>query len=270
LLYDIWLRQIHLIGFNCGEGACNDLRLEAMRVEMERATTGNSGVDAVAVESGANVVVFNVEITGAEADGLDFKATNVAVVNAWVHDVGRNGIKLWQGGDVVNCWVYNTGADASIVFDGGADYRILNTVVARHAYPASAYAVAVAYDHPDEAGSLIIQNSLFYENTGAIWVSPSFELTLTHSAVYGYASWMEWNNGYYGGVDGYTPLAELPAEGCCNLSNIDPQLVDPLNGDYRWAEGSPLIEMGAGGFEFDLFGNPRITSAIGAVEYSLP
>ena len=260
LLYDIWIDGATNIGFNCGEGSCNDVRLEALRVTLAGDSEG-SGADAIAVESGANIVVFNAEVSGASADGLDFKTEDVAVVNVVVHDVGRNGIKLWHGGDIINALVYNTGADAAIVFDSGADYRILNSVVARHARPERAYAATAAYDHPGEPGHLQVINTIFYQNTGALWVSPAFELDIRQSIFYGWPGAMvEWRDVEVGSEeDGYAAFDMLGA-GCCNI--VDPLFVAPDTGDYRLSTGSPAVDAGTVELDafvmFDLYGNPRI------------
>ena len=58
------------------------------------------------------------------------KATRVAVLNSNIHDNKRNGVKFWKGGDLVNSFVVNHDADAAVVFDGGGDYRILNSLIA--------------------------------------------------------------------------------------------------------------------------------------------
>jgi hypothetical protein len=265
LLYDVWIRGATNIGFNCGEGPCHDVRLEAIQVMMAGEGEG-SGADGIAIESGQNIVAFNLEVIGASADGLDFKTEQTAVVNVVVHDVGRNGIKLWQGGDVINALVYNTGADAAIVFEYGNDYRILNSLIARHAWPERAYAASVAYDHPDEPGTLQVINTVFFENTGALWVSPAFDLTLHHSLFYGWRGGMvEWGDLAVGTVaDGYAPFQALEEAGrrYANWSELDPRFADPDTGDYRFLTDSPARDSGTDAVEafipFDLYGNPRL------------
>jgi len=54
------------------------------------------------VENGDNILVFNATSPVRLPMASDFKATRVAAVNVRVHDVQRNGIKFWRGGDVVN------------------------------------------------------------------------------------------------------------------------------------------------------------------------
>ena len=261
LIYDVWLRAISLIGLQCGEGPCVNMRWEALRVDMSGGDEGNSGADGIAVESGENIVVFNVEVSGAEGDGIDLKSARNAVANAWVHDLGRNGIKLWQDGDVINCLVYNTDADAAIVFEAGT-YRVLNTLVARHAWGDSAYTLSAAYDSQDQPGRLEIVNSVFYQNAGAVWVSPAIDLSVRHSLFFGAGngSELEWNGIYVGELA--EPISALGAAGANNLDFVDPMFANPDAGNYAFGPESPIFDAGtAEGVtlpEFDLYGNPRV------------
>jgi hypothetical protein len=277
LLYDVSIREAANSGFNCGEGPCNNLRLEALRVEMPGGDGENSGADAIAVEEGDNIVVFNADISGASADGLDFKAARVAVANVIVHDVIRNGIKLWRGGDIINALVYNTGADAAIVFDRGAEYRMLNSTVSRHAWPLEAYVLTAAYDHPDEPGHLAIINSIFYQNYGAVWVSPAFTLDVRNSLfAESPGAALEWRDLAVGNVEqGYSPIntVDSAGAGCCNLVAAESPFSNPDAGDYTLASESPAIDAGTDAVNpyiaFDLYGNPRLSGAavdLGAIE----
>jgi hypothetical protein len=269
LLHHVLIRNPTLIGFNCGQGPCNDMRLENLVVQMPRDTAiETSGADAVAVESGDNILVFNADISGASADGIDFKATRVAVVNSRVHAVLRNGIKFWHGGDIVNTLVFNTGADASIVFDGGGAYRLLHVIVARHEYrnPGSAYAMSVAADHPTEPGKLTIQNSIFYQNSAAIWVSGKFSLDVRYNIFFGSGNGQElvWQRGPEIAVgEQVQPITDLEAAGggCCNPGFIDPKFTNPDQGDFSLASNSPARDAGATDVEsipdFDMPGKAR-------------
>jgi hypothetical protein len=265
LVYDVWLRDIGLIGLQCGQGPCNDMRWEALRVEMP-STSSDSGADAIAVESGANIVVFNVEVSGASGDGIDIKGARVAVANVIVHDVTRNGIKLWAGGDVINALVYNTGADAAVVFEAG-DYRLLNCTVARHAWGQRAYAMTVSYDTPTAPGSLAIINSAFYQNAGAIWVSPAFDLTVRNSIFFGSTNGEEliWDPLTIGAAASPISALEAAGGGRDNPGLVDPLFADPDAGDYTWPTNSPLRDAGTDAIDtlpaFDLLGNPRRVGA---------
>jgi hypothetical protein len=268
LVNHVLIHNASLIGFNCGQGPCNNMRLENMVVQMRRDEgIDNSGADAIAVENGQNILVFNVEVTGASADGLDFKATRVAVINVVSHDVARNGIKLWHGGDVVNALVYNTGGDASIVFDGGGTYRVLYTIVARHEYknPGSAYVMSVAADNPLAPGKLTIQNSIFYENSAAIWVSGAFQLDVRNNIFFGSGNGQElvWQREPEVAIgEQVGPVSDLDTVGggSGNLGFIDPKFVNIKAANFTLASGSPAVDSGLAAtntVDFDLRGHPR-------------
>jgi hypothetical protein len=258
LIYDVWLTDIWLIGLQCGLGPCNNVRWEALRIEMPMGDTGNSGADAVALESGDNIVVFNAEITGASGDGIDLKTARAAVANVIVHDIGRNGIKIWHGGDIINAMVYNTGADAAIVFDTGR-FRILNTLVARHAWGDRAYSMSAGYDNQTVPGRVEIINSVFYQNAGPVWISPAVELDVRNSLFFGSASEEElvWPSTI--GSDFGAPLQAFGEAG--HLLFADPVFLNPDQGDYAWDTTSPLFDAGTLAVplpDFDLYGNPRL------------
>ncbi len=269
LLNHVLIRNPTLIGFNCGQGPCNDLRLENLVVQMPHdATIDNSGADAVAVENGDNILVFNADVSGASADGLDFKATRVAAVNVRVHDIQRNGIKFWRGGDVVNALVYNTGADAAVVFDSASTYRLLHVIVARHEYknPGSAYAMTVTYDHPTEPGKLSIQNSIFFQNSGAIWVNGQYSLDVRNNIFFGSGNGQEfvWQRDpeiTVGEQAEPVKALEDARGGCCNPGFVDPKFTNPDKGDYSLRADSSALNSGAADLldvvDFDLLGKPR-------------
>jgi hypothetical protein len=246
LVYDVAIRNA-IIGFNCGEGPCHNMRLEALDVALPGAGEG-SGADAVAVENGDHIVVFNAHITGAAADGLGLQGHPVAIANVIVHDVARNGIKLWHGGEVINALVYRTGADAALVLETGNTYRVVNSVFAYHAEGESAYAGTVAYDSPDEPGNLTVRNTVFYRNSGALWVSGAFALDVRASIFFGSANGQEliWATEpeLALGKDEQPPEALDAAGGGHGLSFIDPGFADPAQGDFRPTAGAALIDRG--------------------------
>ncbi len=272
LLYDVAVRRA-LIGFNCGEGPCKSMRVEALSIDLtsDAATDVGSWGDGVAVENGEHVVVFNAEVTGAGADGIDLKATRVVVANVHVHDVQRNGVKLWRDGDVINALVYNTGADAAIVFDAGGQYRILNSVVARHAYGGQAYAGSVAYDNPEEAGSLSVVNSVFYQNAGALWVAGAFALDVRATLFYGSGNGQEliWARPEgeiaIGEADRAFSALEAAGGGGYGFDFVDPGFLNPDAGDYHLAAEAFARDRGLGDVgalpPFDLEGRPRVAGA---------
>ncbi len=252
LLSDVRIEGATLVGFNIGEGPVTDVRLEKVTVAMPRGDSGNSGADAVAVERGDNILIRGCDIAGASADGIDLKATRVAVYDTVIHDVGRNGVKFWHGGDLVNSLVHHTGADAAIVLDGGGTYRILHTIVAFHAPGGEAYTLTCAYDHPDEKSDLTIANSIFYKNAGPVWVSRGTTLRVTRSLFTGARGGTELVLQKKGDAElsveddgGWKALEKAGiAEGNLPMTAA-PLFADEAKGDYRLKPGSPGIDAGA-------------------------
>ena len=184
------------------------------------------------------------------------------IARAHVRDVGRNGIKLWHGGELVNCLVHGTGADAAVVLEGGGDYRIVHTVVAFHNSGSSAYAVTVGYDSPTRPGTLEIVNSIFYRNSGAIWVSPATAASIRNSAFFGSANGQELvlagprNADRIFGRRGLAVTTIGPG-----VVAADPRFVAALDGDFHLQPASPARASGSaalqGAPDRDLHGRPR-------------
>lgn len=169
------------IGIQCNRGPCRNWRLDRVTVINDRGQ-GDTGSDGIAIENGDNLLFSNLTVTGAAGDGIDVKGTRIAVFNANVHDNSRNGVKFWRGGDLVNSLVVNHGADAAVVFDGAGDYRILNSLIAYENYPkGGSYTMTVGYDRQSDKIRLSIINSVFFNNSGALWVSPHTDLTVKNS-----------------------------------------------------------------------------------------
>lgn len=263
LIYDVSISKTRVIGLNCGIGPCNNMRIEAVRVRDAGGTSENSGADGIAIERGDNILIFNVEVSGAEADGIDLKTTKTAIANAWVHDNTRNGVKLWKGGDIVNTLVYNTGADASLVLAEGGRYRILNSVVARHLKgQEGAYAGSAGYDVPEQSGRVEIVNSIFFRNSGAMWVSNRFELDVRYSIFFGAVNGEEiiWRDTTVGARA--EPFDALYAKdgGCCDRM-ADPGFVAWEQGNWSPGPDSAARDSGTSvdtSPSFDLVGNPRV------------
>jgi hypothetical protein len=268
LIMDSRIVDASMVGFNCGEGPCNDLRLERLSVSIA-GDFSSSGADAVAVESGDNILVYGGSVEKAPSDGFDFKATRVAVVNTVVHDVGQNGMKLWHGGDIVNSLIYNTHRDAAIVFDGAGRYRILNTTVAYHERGGNAYAMTVGYDLPGDQIRLEIINSIFYQNSGCIWVSHgTSQLDVRNSIFFGSGdgsaiTWARASGDLVVG-EGYEPIGALETAGGGhdNLGFVDPRFVSASGGDFHLASDSPGRDHGVAWSEafpsFDFTAGPRV------------
>lgn len=247
LVRDVRIENARLVGFNIGEGPATDIRLEHVTVTMKGGADGNSGADAIAIENGDNVFVNRCEVTGASGDGLDFKATRVAVFNSTVHDLGRNGVKFWKGGDLVNTLIYNTGADASVVFEGGGTYRVLHTIVALHVPAGGAYAMTVGYGNTEPI-QLTIANSIFWKNGGSLWVSSATKLAVHNSLFTGSASGYEIaiqkkpdEEEYVTKEEGWPKDARFQG----NLPlGTDPRFENPGKGDFRLRQDSPAVDAG--------------------------
>lgn len=237
------------IGIQCNTGPCNDLRVEG--VVVRNSLGQGSGSDTIAVESGDNVVILDTEVTQAGADGIDLKASNVTIVGAYVHDVARNGVKLWHGGDVINSVISHTGADAAIVFDRSGHYRLLNSVVAYHNWRGlSSYVMTVGYDQSGDF-EVDLVNTVFYRTAGGVWINPQARLRV-QSCAFSEADNQVALDGPRqdrGGVVQLTygsdpDLFRSYGLGSGNLLGIDPLFVDADNQDYHLKRGSPLIDAG--------------------------
>jgi len=171
------------LGISCNSGPCRSWRLE--NVLVDGGGGSGSGADAIAVENGDNFLFYGVETTGVAADGIDTKATRVVVWSCHVHNVERNGVKLWHGGDVVNTLIHHTGADASVVTETGPKTRLLHSVVAYHEKGGgSGYGMTFGYDsQANQAVELI--NTIVYNNNGGIYINGASTVKLENSLFFG-------------------------------------------------------------------------------------
>ena len=256
------------IGIQCNHGPCNGLRYEGVYVDNSGGEDVGSGADTIAVESGRNIVILDTEVTRAGADGIDLKASDVTIVGAWVHDVQRNGIKLWEGADVINTVVTHTGADAAVVFDRPARYRLLNSVVAYHQWRGlNSYVMTVGYGLQGQYEVEIV-NTVFYRTAGGVYVTPSAQLSV-RSCVFSEARNRVAIDGPRGDRDGFGQINydhddarfETFGWGTGNRLDIDPGFVSPTDPDYHTVPGSPLVDSGsleANAPDYDLAGEARV------------
>lgn len=172
------------IGIHCGNGKAFNWRLENTRVAIAGKSEG-SGADAFAIEDGDNILIVNSSFSGASADGIDTKASRVVVYGCEVHNVQRNGIKLWQGGDIINSLVHHTGADASIVVEEGSKTRLLNSVIAYHNYDlGESYSMTFGYDSQFPMQVEII-NSIIFNNSGGMYFNPGSKVQIRNTLFHG-------------------------------------------------------------------------------------
>jgi hypothetical protein len=261
------------LGISCNSGPCRSWWLENVRVT--GAGGSGSGADAIAVEEGENLVFFRVDVSRVAADGIDLKAKNVLVMGCYVHELARNGVKLWQGGDIVNTVIHHTGEDAAIVFEHAGRYRILNSVMAFHNWPQpTSYNLTASYDSREKLKVELI-NSIFYKTSGGMFFQDGTDVTIRSCIFH------EMKNGNYlranvkgrevnltraGGLKAFRKL------GATGVILADPRFVDPVHGDFRLRSGSPAANRGVrvGAMPpFDVAGGPRVRGAapdIGAYE----
>lgn len=172
------------LGVSCNAGPCTSWRLENVEVVGKMGEEG-SGADAIAIENGDNMLFDRVDVSKASADGIDTKATRVVVWDSHVHDLGRNGVKLWHGGDVVNTLIHHTGADAAVVTKLGPRVRLLHCVVAYHNKNGpSSYNMTFGYDDP-EAQEVEIIDSIIYNTSGGAYFNAASRVRIINSLFYG-------------------------------------------------------------------------------------
>ena len=253
------------LGISCNAGPCNNIWMENVVVQGGPGT--GSGADTVAVESGENVVLVNVTVSGASADGIDLKAKRVLVYGCSVSNVQRNGVKLWYGGDVVNTVIHHTGADASVVMFGGR-YRLLNSLVAFHNYGAQkSYNLTAGYGH---GGPLQVEliNSIFYNTSGGMYFANQAKVKVRSCLFSGIQNGQIMRVRRAGKVINITPLALGPRTRALGLGRgnrvAKPKFVAPDVGNFRLQPGSPALNKGVVAEPFpseDHEGNPRVFGA---------
>jgi len=249
LVRNVTIRQPAILGIDCGSGPCRDWRIENTRVEMSSLRAGHSGADAFAVESGGNILFVGVSAEQVPGDGIDVKGAPVAIFNSTLRDIGRNGIKLWQGGDIVNTMIVGSGADAAVVFSRAGRYRMLHCTIVEHCWPGPrAYLMTVGHDAPTDRIALQLRSSIFFRHSGGIFLSPGTRAHL--------------ENNLFGEIGGESLLtvgragrpqpdvvapgpgagARIRALGLGETNGaIDADaFVDPSQRDYRLAPGAPV------------------------------
>jgi len=227
LLLDVLVRDADL-GVSCGEGPCDHIWLERVLIQ-NRSSADGSGADAFAVESGRQVVIIDTTIEGAAADGIDIKGTDAVIQRTVVKNVQRNGIKLWQGGDVVNAVVDGSGADAALIGDGAGRYRYAHVLVTNHDPNGSGYVGTWGYDFGGDGMTVEFVNFVASGNSsGGFFVHDDATQTITTS----------WFEGDQGPVD---LNANYGADALTDAGTIIDGLNTDLNGDPRNQGSAPDI-----------------------------
>jgi len=245
------------LGVSCGEGPCDHLWLDRVTIEGRVAVAG-SGADAFAVESGRQIVVLDSLIEGAAADGIDIKGSDVVVMRTVVRDVDRNGLKLWQGGDVLDVVIDGSGADAALIGDGPGRYRYAHVLVTGHDPSGSGYVGTWGYDTGGSGQSVEFINSAFTGNaSGGLFVAGALSVHNT---------WFDQHKLF--DVDGatWTDLTTFEAAGYGSDNHVGPAVFDAT-----YVPPADLVDAGMplDGLDTDLNGGPRTVGAapdIGPVE----
>ena len=182
LVKNVLIRKV-LMGVSCNRGPCKSWHLE--NVTISGVSGAGSGSDGVAIEKGDNFLFHKVDVSRVAADGIDTKATRVVVWACHVHDLGRNGVKLWHGGDIVNTLIHHTGADAAVVTDQGPRTRLLHSVVAHHNKGGNfTYIMSFGYDSRAPQ-TVELVNSIIYNSSGGVHFTPMAKVTVNNTLFYG-------------------------------------------------------------------------------------
>jgi len=226
------------MGISCNAGPCHDWKLENVKV-VGRGGSG-LGADAIAVEDGDNRLFLKVDVSKAAADGIDTKATRVVVWDCTVHDLARNGIKLWHGGDIVNTLVHHTGADAAIVTEQGPKTRLLHTTVVYHNKGGgSGYSMTFGYDS-QAAQTVEIIDSIIGNTNGGLYFNTKSAIQIRGSVFFAIDNGQVLEQGSTGVSlsDGANKIVSL-GMGNANLF-VDPK----LTATYHLGASSPAIDKG--------------------------
>lgn len=263
------------LGVSCNAGPCAHWWIEATDVSGRRAgatagdeaaLSGSSGSDGIAIEEGRQIVILDSVVRAADADAIDLKAHDAVIMAVRALDAGRNGIKLWHGGDVLDSVVDGSGADAALVGDGAGRYRYAHLLVTHHGEAGlGSYVGWWAYDTGAPVSVEII-DSIFADNAGGgLYLPAGAALALRHDlfgdrdALLLEMGGRSWSTG---------ELADLEASGLGQGNLIGEPL---LCEGWMPAADSPLIDAGepVPGLNRDLWGSPRSSGAapdIGPVE----
>ncbi len=166
---------------HCGTGPCTGWRLENVTIE---ARGEGWGADAFAIESGDNILLVNVTVLGSGSDGIDTKATRVAVLDSRVQGIENNALKLWYGGDVVNTLILRGGQNPVVVEEGR--FRLLNSTIGFEPKFKGHrdYSMICGYDERKPMHIEII-NSIIANPSGAAWINPeSTAVSIRHTLFY--------------------------------------------------------------------------------------
>jgi hypothetical protein len=176
-----------------------------------------------------------------------------------VHDVARNGVKLWYGGDIVNTSVHHVGADAAVNIKYGERVRILHSVIGWHNKGAgTSYNMTFRYDDNGPIQADII-NSIVYNTSGGAYFSKQATVNIQNSIFFGIDNGTVLDRGsVHLTLAGGAASIAAAGLGSGNLF-VDPLLdatsQHPKAGSPAINKGKPLSTLYPA---TDLAGNPRV------------
>ena len=244
-------------GMDFGPGAVSDVTIR--NVTLNGTVGGNeTAIDGIAVEQGNRIYVEKAKVVGHPGDGIDLKADNVTVRQCQVLDFGRNGIKLWGANSALeNSLIASAVSPLTILaLPGGGPYYIRNNLF--RGGPGHSYMATLGPETMPKTGktAITLQGNIFYspENDGTLLVFSTFSYLQADS---GYNIYyvprrqervMEIGDGTPNGrifnadqLNRGQWAAFLKADQRSRF--MDPQLVDPTNGNYELQPRSPALDM---------------------------
>jgi len=263
LLRNVTVENVCL-GVSCNAGPCRNWWLDNVTVRGTHGG-GDTGADCIAIEEGDNILITGADVSGADGDGIDTKATRVVVMNSRVTNVARNGIKFWHECDVINTIVDGSDADAAVVFEAPGTYRLLHCLIAHHNWTdkASAYVLAAGYDATGNF-DITIANTIFFEHSDGGLFLPAGGKVRVLNCLFSRMGVKAFEHGHEKSFDfsGGTDVFAQAGVGGGNIVTDDPGLQLPKPGELRVGDKSPVIDAGVkldGPIpDKDMMGKPRL------------
>jgi len=246
LLRNVTIEDVCL-GVSCNFGPGRNWWLDNVTVRGLQ-SDGGSGADCIAIEEGDHILITGADVSGAEGDGIDTKATRVVVMNSRVANVARNGMKFWHECDVINTIVDGTDADAAVVFQAPGTYRLLHCLIAHHNWTdkAPAYVLTAGYDQPGNF-DITIANTIFFEHArGGLYLPLSGKVRVLN-CIFSRMGEKGCDHGREHTVPfaGNTDVFAQAGLGAGNIVTDAPGLELPKPGELHLQENSPAIDGGA-------------------------
>lgn len=235
------------LGVSCNGGPGRNWWLDNVTVRAAQAGSGESGADAIGIEEGDNILITGADVSGADGDGIDTKATRVVVMNSRVSSIGRNGIKFWHECDVINTIVDGCDADAAVVFHAPGTYRLLHCLIAHHNWTdkASAYVLTAGYDETGEY-DVTIANTIFFEHSDGGLYLPALGKVRVLNCLFSRMGQKAFEHGHEHSFD-FAGKADVFAQAGVGTGNIitdDPGFELPKPGQLSVGDKSPAIDAG--------------------------